>query len=140
MPKRVSILTLVALLLPLTLAAQETAITYQGQLHENGEPFTGTANLQFQLYDALLGGNQRFLEVWVDGAPLSPRQKVTATPFALLAAGTLSGGGGGGEIDPSEVQLRVTDNCPAGQYVREIGQNGSVVCGIDFAPGSWLRS
>lgn len=169
MPKSVSIpaslLILAAVLLPLALAAQETAITYQGQLRESGEPFNGTANLQFQLYDALVAGSQvgttvvltewpvedglfqveldfgagtfdgsqRFLEVWVDGAPLDPRQKVTAMPFALLAAGTLSGVVGGGEIDPAEVQLRVTGNCPAGQYVREIGQNGSVVCGIDDA-------
>jgi hypothetical protein len=143
--------------------AQDTTLGYQGQLQQAGEPLSGTANLQFQLYDALVDGSQigttvietnwpvenglfqieldfgpgafdgseRFLEVWVNGAPLNPRQKVTATPFALLAAGTMSGAIGDGEVDPSQVQLRVTGNCPTGQYIREIDQSGSVLCGVD---------
>jgi len=163
MSKRVSILILAAVLLPFALAAQETAITYQGQLRESGEPFTGTANLQFQLFDALVDGNeigaavtrtnwpvedglfqveldfgpavfdgsQRFLEVWINGAPLNPRQKVTATPFALLAAGTASGAVDGTAIDPAEVQLRVGGACAAGQAIRQIGQDGSVTCEAD---------
>ncbi len=34
--------------------AQDTAITYQGQLRDAGQPFTGTANLEFRLFDQLL--------------------------------------------------------------------------------------
>lgn len=39
-------------------SAQDTAITYQGQLQQSGEPFTGTANLEFRLYSQLSGGSQ----------------------------------------------------------------------------------
>lgn len=97
--------------------AQDNTITYQGQLQNNGQPFEGTANLEFRLFDAFEDGNQlglgqtfvnhpvdgglfqvelafgpttfaggeRFLEVWVNGAPLTPRQAVSAAPLALHA-------------------------------------------------------
>ncbi len=38
--------------------AQDTTITYQGQLQQAGEPFTGTANLEFRLFNELSGGSQ----------------------------------------------------------------------------------
>lgn len=92
-------------------------ISYQGQLQEQGEPFTGTADLEFRLFDSETEGNQigpavlsenlpifdgvfsveldfgsgafgasqRYLEIWIDGAPLTPRQPVTAAPVALYA-------------------------------------------------------
>jgi len=47
--RRILPILVLTVLLPPAPAAQEAAITYQGQLRENGEPFTGTANLQFQL-------------------------------------------------------------------------------------------
>ncbi|MDZ7789664.1 MAG: tail fiber domain-containing protein [Xanthomonadales bacterium] len=34
---------------------------------------------------AAFGGGQRFLEIWVNGAPLSPRQPINAAPVALFA-------------------------------------------------------
>ena len=161
--------TKLLLLLLLTVLAiegahgQASSFTYQGQLRQSGEPFTGMADLEFLLYDQLSGGTQigstqsvadwpvedglfqveldfgapafdgsdRYLEVTVDGAPLIPRQKVTATPYALLATGLASGSVGGGSIDPTEVQLRVVGTCPAGEYVQEINQDGSVVCDTD---------
>lgn len=143
--------------------AQSTSFTYQGQLRQTGEPFTGTADLEFRLYDQLIDGTQigstqpvanwpvedglfqveldfgaaafdgsdRFLEVTVDGSPLSPRQKITATPYALLATGLASGSVGGGSVDPTEVQLRVVGTCAADQYLQEINEDGTVVCGVD---------
>ena len=95
----------------------QMAITYQGQLQQQDQPFTGTANLEFRLFTALAGGSQiglgqtfvnhpvqgglfqveldyspqtfsageRFIEVWVNGAPLTPRQPVSAAPLALHA-------------------------------------------------------
>lgn len=98
-------------------AAQDSTITYQGQLRQAGTPFTGLANLEFRLFDASSGGGQvgseqtrlnwpiedglfqaeldfgpaafsgqpRFLEIRVNGAPLSPRQAVRASPVALFA-------------------------------------------------------
>ena len=41
-----------------SLHAQDTTITYQGQLQQTGEPFTGTANLEFRLFNQLSGGSQ----------------------------------------------------------------------------------
>jgi len=38
--------------------AQDTTITYQGQLRDAGEPFTGTADLEFKLFDQLVDGSQ----------------------------------------------------------------------------------
>lgn len=111
-----------------------TAFTYQGQLKEGGLPFTGSANLRFQLYDADAGGmlvgtnsvpnvpinnglftvtldfggeaffgDARWLEiavyqVGVGYVTLTPRQPLTAAPYALYA---LSGGGGGSLWSPS---------------------------------------
>ncbi len=38
--------------------AQDTTISYQGQLKQSGTPFTGQADLRFELYDGLVGGAQ----------------------------------------------------------------------------------
>ena len=52
------VLWLTAALLSAGLMAQTTTLTYQGQLRENGQPFTGTANLEFRLFDQLIGGSE----------------------------------------------------------------------------------
>jgi hypothetical protein len=147
--------------------AQASSITYQGQLRDAGQPFTGLADLEFRLYDQLNGGSQvgvsqslgavpvedglfqveldfgaasfdgsdRFLEVSVNGAPLVPRQKVTATPYALLAAGLSAGSVGSAGVDPTEIQLRVVGSCPSEEFVQQINQNGGVVCGTASGSG-----
>jgi hypothetical protein len=55
---------------------------------------------------------------------------VTTAPGSGLvggaAAGTVSLA-----VDTAVVQARVTGSCPAGQYVRAIGQNGAVTCDVD---------
>jgi trimeric autotransporter adhesin len=38
--------------------AQNTAFTYQGRFTDNGTPFTGTAEMQFTLWDAVSNGTQ----------------------------------------------------------------------------------
>lgn len=114
--------------------AQDATITYQGQLRQAGEPFTGNANLEFRLFDALSGGSQvgssqtrlnwpvedglfqveldfgvaafteqvRYLEVRVDGAPLSPRQAIRPSPMAVFALGG-NEGPAGPQGDPGPV-------------------------------------
>ena len=49
---------LVLLLLQQTAVAQDTTITYQGQLRQSATPFTGMADLEFRLFDALTSGSQ----------------------------------------------------------------------------------
>ena len=98
-----------------------TGFTYQGQLKQNGQPYSGSANLVFKLFDAASGGNllgtqtlsnvtisgglftvllnangelgasafngsSRWLEVTANGTLLTPRQPLTATPYAEFAA------------------------------------------------------
>ncbi|MEN1728792.1 MAG: hypothetical protein AAGJ52_10185, partial [Pseudomonadota bacterium] len=121
--------------IPTLALAQAPVLTYQGELRESGQPFTGTANLQFLLFDQPSGGSQigsvqnrpnwpvnggqfqveldfglaafdgsdRYLEVLVNGNPLTPRQRVTAAPYALRAASTAPGAVDGNAIDSSEV-------------------------------------
>ena len=47
---------LCGLAMPVLAAPQSTAFTYQGQLKQQGEPFTGTVDLQFRLWDDPVAG------------------------------------------------------------------------------------
>lgn len=98
----------------------------------------GLFQVELEFGAAAFDGSARFLEIEVDGAPLRPRQRVTAVPFALRAAETEAGAVGGTEVDTGEVQLRISGACPAGQYIRAVNENGTVLCGVD-AP-SWNLS
>ncbi|MBI4064379.1 MAG: hypothetical protein HY401_08790, partial [Elusimicrobia bacterium] len=98
-----------------SLWAASQRITYQGQLRENGLPVTGTKNIIFRIYPSstsssaswtsaamsvsVTGGLFRvilepsgvdwegapFLELQVEGAILSPREELSATPFGINA-------------------------------------------------------
>lgn len=113
--------------------AQDSNLTYQGQLRDGGQPVTGTVNLEFRLFDQLTGGAQigapqtrlnwpvedglfqvdldfgstafdgspRFFEVRVNGAPLTPRQRVAPAPAALIARDVTPGSIGIEDIDPT---------------------------------------
>ncbi|HXT39401.1 MAG TPA: hypothetical protein VN887_05210, partial [Candidatus Angelobacter sp.] len=107
---------------------------------------------------ANLDGTNLWLEVNVrtnNGAsftPLSPRQLLTSTPYAIRAAnasnlsGTLSvtqlsgqlsgaqignGAVNAANVDNTQVQLRITGTAPAGQFITGIAANGSVTVGSD---------
>lgn len=57
-PMRVLVFLLCVLFSSSFSFAQETSITYQGQLRSAGVPYTGLAELEFRLFDQLTGGNQ----------------------------------------------------------------------------------
>jgi hypothetical protein len=51
------LLAAILLILASIQATAETRISYQGQLDQSGNPYTGSADMRFQLYDAATGGN-----------------------------------------------------------------------------------
>ncbi len=55
MPRLITFIFLSTLALSLK---ADTTITYQGQLQQNGQPFTGTPGMEFRLFDSLTGTNQ----------------------------------------------------------------------------------
>jgi hypothetical protein len=95
------------------------AITYQGQLRQNGQPYNGqVGTISFQLFDGsgpgaasvgsplvfanvpiadgyitvdldfgalAFSGDDRWIEITVDGETLTPRQRIAAAPYALFA-------------------------------------------------------
>jgi hypothetical protein len=96
-------------------AIAQTEITYQGQLKRSGTAYTGTPDMTFRLFDQFSGGNQvgptltrtgvpvedglfrveldfgavyaapRWLEIEVEGATLSPRQRLDVAPRSVRA-------------------------------------------------------
>lgn len=156
------------------LLAHAAPINYQGRLDADGEPFNGSANLSFHLFQSesggspiagpitlsswpvvnglfqveldfgpnafsggQAGGDERYLEIVVDGLTLAPRQRVTAAPIAIT---TLPGAIGLNQIDPAQVQRRIGSSCPQGQYIRAVSQNGTVTCGSDADAGGTVTS
>lgn len=96
-------------------AAVPQRVTYQGNLRESGVLVTGTKSMSFSLYDAPLGGtllwdsgaapvtvstgvfrvvlapagvdweSALWLQATVEGTPLTPREELTAAPYAVDA-------------------------------------------------------
>lgn len=124
-----------------------TGFTYQGRLVQGGTPYNGNADFQFTLFDAASGGTNlgsvnltgvpvnngvftvqldfgqavfsadRWLRIVVNGNALSPRQKITPTPFALQTRGIYVDGSDHVAIGtnvPGTAALRLND--PAGSF------------------------
>lgn len=108
-----------------------------------------SAELDFSL--AAFNGQARWLEIRVrpagggDFTTLSPRQNLTAAPYALHAASVgansitdielADGAVTALQIDQSEIQLRVTGTCAPGSSIREITDAGDVVCEVPDSGG-----
>ncbi len=145
---------------------QTDAFTYQGRLERNGTPFTGTANLQLKVMDALtagtalattagtytivngqftvtftavpasvFNGNPRWVEIGVDDpdvagisyVPMTPRQPVTATPYAMRA-------------NTAATATTITGNLPTSQLTGTINPSilntGTTTGTMTFSPAS----
>lgn len=90
---------------------------------------------------------------------LSPRQEVTSSPYAIMADqvgfnGVVSGSivdnsitaadianqaVGAAEIISSQVQRRINGNCPAGQAIRSVAEDGSVQCQSSSGSANWMQ-
>lgn len=142
-------------------ATGSTTITYQGQLIQDGRPFTGTTPLVFDLFAQEAGGSSlasvavpaqevsnglftsfldfgaapfasmetRWLQVTLDGTPLLPRQRLTATPFSLATRGLqvdTAGRVGIGTAASSSSQLLVTGDST---FVGNVAITGGLTVG-----------
>jgi len=153
--------------------------------NQTGSPLTvnavevnnGIFTLSLDFGDAAFVGNEVYLEINVrennSGQPfnlLTPRQKLTNTPYAIHAqfvgADAVSGAEilngsitsqdlsnnsitatkivdnavGTEAIDSSEVQRRVNGDCSVGSYVRGINEDGTVTCQTDETGNSQVTS
>lgn len=142
--KQTIICLAVALLATFALAATPSELSYQGYLTDSsGNPVAdGSYSIVFTIYYAASGGNSKWTETQsvtaVDGDPeISPRYKIASTAFsfqaenAAVAQSVATGVVGTSEIDPSQVQRRVSGSAAAGQFIKAINEDGSVVTAAD---------
>jgi hypothetical protein len=69
-------------------AAQSTAITYQGEISQFGQPATGSYDLRFKLFDSSVGGTQVGSTVCVDNVTVADGRFTAAIDFGQQFAAT----------------------------------------------------
>jgi len=124
----------------------------------NNVPVTdGVFSVFLDFGAAAFASQPQFLEIDVrtSGAgpfqTLAPRTRLSTTPYAWAAADTLedsvdgesivAGSVGSGEINSAEVQRRIGNTCPGGQFITQIQEDGTAVCASAAGGGSgWSLS
>ena len=101
----------------------------------------GVFSVELDFGVAPFAGEQLWLEVSV-GNPgqlpltlLTPRQKLSVTPYALHAEFVADESVGVAQIDTTQVQRRITGRCAPGSFMTEVSSQGGVTCAPD-TPGS----
>ncbi len=144
-----------------TAHAQGTGVTYQGRLNSGGVPYSGTAEFQPTLWNALSSGAQlaannpaqlvvavtnglfvlpldfganfpgadRWLQLEVRTVlgpftALTPRQKITATPYAITAGG-VTGGVAASQVTGLLPVSQVSGTLPLAQLPATVVTNGA---------------
>jgi trimeric autotransporter adhesin len=74
----------------------------------------------------------------LSGGPITSSGTLAIATGGVTSAMVLDGSIGAADINAAQVQQRVTGSCPAGEYLRQINESGSVVCAPDNAgSGGW---
>lgn len=116
----------------------------------------GLFSIQLDFGPAQFAGDRQWLEVRIKPAgtgsyeTLSPRTEVTAAPYALGAVAALAnsvtttsivdGTVVAADIDPAQVQRRVSGSCASGQFVRVVNEDGTVSCATDTNAGGTVTN
>ena len=99
------LLILVAAVLLSASVLGETSISYQGRLDQAGHPYTGTVNLQFQVFDQAVGGSQVGPTLVLDDWPVSQGVFQVELDFGAVFGGHprwLEVGADGTILDPRQ--------------------------------------
>ncbi len=113
-----------------------STFTYQGRLTDGGQPYSGSADLIFKLFDAATAGSaigpplsipgytvtdglvtvdldfgagaflgdERWLDLTVNGTALTPRQKIRPAPYAMFALNAPVGSGSPWQTAGNDIQ------------------------------------
>lgn len=76
-------------------------------------------------------GTDRFLELTIDGATMSPRIALDSVPYAVRSTAAANADAVGG-VTVDQLQPKITGSCNNGQHIQNI-TNGVIVCESDSA-------
>lgn len=101
-------------------------------------PFAGLSGVPASLLDGdQTGITQITAGAGLSGGTITTTGTIAVQPGGITGAMLQTGAVGAAQIDPTQVQARITGTCPAGHYFRGIASNGSLQC--ELLPMSFDR-